>query len=189
METEFIRVPLDKLRVADFNARQTAAPVDGLVASILCDGLITPLAVAGPNADGVYDVIDGGRRLAALQRLAEAGDLDNAIGGGGVPAILHADSDAGNQRSRALAANVMREPLHPVDAFEAFDALTRDGFSVETIAESYGLCVATRWRRRRTARHRSDAPETATRSRAQVSTCRHGNAELGASDSRCRAFL
>ena len=46
-----------------------------LVASIAAHGLLEPLVVAEADQEGVYHVVGGNRRLAALAELAAAGTL------------------------------------------------------------------------------------------------------------------
>lgn len=108
-----------------------------LAASIEAHGLILPLAVrrSGEN----FQVIDGNRRVAALALLQKEGKLaeDAAI-----PVLIREDDDAGAHEA-SLAANIMRERLHPADQFEAFAKLRADGRTVEKIAQSFGTSVKT----------------------------------------------
>lgn len=117
-------------------ASDAAGDIARLAESIRHEGLLTPLLVQGPDADGVYDVLDGGRRLAALTLLAKT---DPHFSENIRITLRKAEAVNGDARSAALAVNIIREPLHPVDAYEAFDALAREGFSEADIAARYML--------------------------------------------------
>lgn len=135
---------LDQLRRADVNARRTNPDVkrkpeiEGLrrlAESIRHEGLLTPMIVAGPNAAGQYDVLDGGRRLEALHLLA----AEDPVFGQNIPVAIYEGDMEADARSAALAANIMREPLHPVDAYEAFAGLAAEGLSETAIAARYAI--------------------------------------------------
>jgi ParB family chromosome partitioning protein len=96
-------------------------------------GLLQNLIVI-PAADGEhYEVVAGGRRLAALKLLAKkhriAKDWD-------VPCLQVAD---GTARTASLTENVQREAMHPADQFEAFAALVAEGRPIEDIAADFSV--------------------------------------------------
>jgi ParB family transcriptional regulator, chromosome partitioning protein len=72
-------VPLNKLVRSSLNVRKTGADsIDDLAASIAVHGLLQNLTVTKKSATGktkskadAYEVVAGGRRLAALQSLAK----------------------------------------------------------------------------------------------------------------------
>ena len=71
-------IPLSKLKRAKINARKTQANADikGLAASIEAHGLlqnltVRPVAGSDKSNSGLYEVVAGGRRLAALKLLAK----------------------------------------------------------------------------------------------------------------------
>src|SRR3546814_20767308 len=76
---DFIQnLPLHKLAKSPCNARKTApseAAEAELRASIAVHGLQQNLVVTPANGEGVYEVIAGGRRLAALKALQAEGKL------------------------------------------------------------------------------------------------------------------
>jgi ParB family chromosome partitioning protein len=131
-----ILVPLSQLvlRPTGRNVRKTARmSVPELAASIQRVGLLQNLIVIAA-ADGVhYEVVAGGRRLAALKLLAKkhriAKDWE-------VPCLLVAD---GTARTASLTENVQREAMHPADQFEAFAALVAEGRPVEDIAADFSV--------------------------------------------------
>ncbi|OJV53998.1 MAG: chromosome partitioning protein ParB, partial [Burkholderiales bacterium 68-10] len=116
------------------NVRKTPRmSIPELAASIQRVGLLQNLIVI-PAADGEhYEVVAGGRRLAALKLLAKkhriAKDWD-------VPCLQVAD---GTARTASLTENVQREAMHPADQFEAFAALVAEGRPIEDIAADFSV--------------------------------------------------
>lgn len=131
-----ILVPLSRLvlRPAGRNVRKTPRmSIPELAASIQRVGLLQNLIVI-PASDGEhYEVVAGGRRLAALKLLAKkhriAKDWD-------VPCLQVAD---GTARTASLTENVQREAMHPADQFEAFAALVAEGRPIEDIAADFSV--------------------------------------------------
>ena len=131
-----ILVPLSRLvlRRTGRNVRKTPRmSIPELAASIQRVGLLQNLIVI-PAADGLhYEVVAGGRRLAALKLLAKkhriAKDWD-------VPCLQVAD---GTARTASLTENVQREAMHPADQFEAFATLVAEGRPIEDIAADFSV--------------------------------------------------
>ncbi|MGP2832038.1 chromosome partitioning protein ParB [Serratia nevei] len=131
-----ILVPLSRLvmRLVGRNVRKTPRmSIPELAASIQRVGLLQNLIVI-LAADGEhYEVVAGGRRLAALKLLAKkrriAKDWE-------VPCLLVAD---GTARIASLTENVQREDMHPADQFEAFAALVAEGRPIEDIAADFSV--------------------------------------------------
>ncbi len=127
-------VPLSQLRASKRNVRKTAGQsIDALASSIERVGLLQNLTVI-LAADGKhYEVVAGGRRLAALKLLAKkrriAKDWE-------VPCLLVADASA---CTVSLTENVQREVMHPADQFEAFAALVTEGRPIEDIAADFAV--------------------------------------------------
>ena len=82
---------------------------------------------------GRYCVVAGNRRLAALQALAETGDIEAET-----PLPCHVLEDA-DDTEIGLAENVMRVAMHPADQFIAFNALAEAGTPAEDIAARFGV--------------------------------------------------
>jgi len=117
------------------NPRQTGRDegVEQLAASILAHGIIQPLAVAEGDYGLLY-VAEGNRRLKALHNLREAGEITDAYE---VPVhVLDSSSDA---LEAALAANILRVPLHEADQYETFSALVAECLSEQDIASRFGI--------------------------------------------------
>ena len=133
-------IPLSSLSLAPENVRKTPADESAqnqLTASIRAHGLLENLVA---RADGTDDegnkrfaVVAGGRRLAALNALAEEGALDADYA---VPCRLAPDGD-GSELS--LAENVVRVAMHPADQVTAFAELAESGASVASIAARFGV--------------------------------------------------
>ena len=132
-----ILVPLSRLvsRPTGRNVRKTIPrmSIPELAASIQRVGLLQNLIVI-PAADGEhYEVVAGGRRLAALKLLAKKHRIAKDWQ---VPCLQVAD---GTARTASLTENVQREAMHPADQFEAFAALVAEGRPVEDIAADFAV--------------------------------------------------
>ena len=143
-KTRMRTIPLCLLALAPENVRKTppaASAQAELKASIAAHGLIGNLVARadGKDEDGRqrYAVVAGGRRLAALQALAE----DGAIGADHPVPCLVAPKKGGGELS--LAENVAREAMHPADQVTAFSALAADGLAVSAIAARFGVSERT----------------------------------------------
>ena len=131
-----ILVPLSRLvlRPTGRNVRKTPRmSIPELAASIQRVGLLQNLIVIA-SADGEhYEVVAGGRRLAALKLLAKKHRISKEWE---VPCLLVAD---GTARTTSLTENVQREAMHPADQFEAFAALVAEGRPIEDIAADFSV--------------------------------------------------
>ncbi|WP_444542745.1 ParB N-terminal domain-containing protein [Laribacter hongkongensis] len=122
------------LRPTGRNVRKTPRmSIPELAASIQRVGLLQNLIVI-TAADGEhYEVVAGGRRLAALKLLAKKHRIPKEWE---VPCLLVAD---GTARTASLTENVQREAMHPADQFEAFAALVAEGRPIEDIAADFSV--------------------------------------------------
>jgi ParB family chromosome partitioning protein len=131
-------IALDKLVASDLNVRRIKAgvSVEDLAEDVARRGLLQSLNVRpeldGDGAEtGRFTVTAGGRRLAALKLLVKQKRLaKNAP----VPCIVKAD---GIEEEDSLAENTMREALHPLDQFRAFERLLGQGLAIEEIAARF----------------------------------------------------
>lgn len=131
-----ILVPLSRLVLRPTGRNVRKAPrmsIPELAASIQRVGLLQNLIVIAAADGEHYEVVAGGRRLAALKLLAKkhriAKDWE-------VPCLLVAD---GTARTASLTENVQREAMHPADQFEAFAALVAEGRPIEDIAADFSV--------------------------------------------------
>ena len=131
-----ILVPLSRLvsRPAGRNVRKTPRmSIPELAASIQRVGLLQNLIVIAAADGEQYEVVAGGRRLAALKLLAKKRRISKEWD---VPCLLVAD---GTARTASLTENVQREAMHPADQFEAFAALVAEGRPIEDIAADFSV--------------------------------------------------
>ena len=114
-------IPLNKLVLSQRNVRRikNGQTIEQLAEDIAHRKLIQSLFVR-PMLDeageptGMYEVPAGGRRFQALQLLVKQKRLPKNAP---VPCIVNADGDAAED---SLAENTMREALHHLDQFRAF---------------------------------------------------------------------
>jgi len=131
-----ILVPLSRLvlRPTGRNVRKTPRmSIPELAASIQRVGLLQNLIVIAAADGEHYEVVAGGRRLAALKLLAKKHRISKEWE---VPCLLVAD---GTARTASLTENVQREAMHPADQFEAFAALVAEGRPIEDIAADFSV--------------------------------------------------
>lgn len=126
-------IPLHRLVPSLANVRKTGGTsIDDLAASIAAHGLLQNLQVRAA-AGGKYEVIAGGRRLAALKRLVKQKQLAKDFA---VPCHV---AETENASEISLAENVIREAMHPADQFLAFQELAGAGLGAEEIALRFGV--------------------------------------------------
>ena len=131
-----ILVPLSRLvsRPTGRNVRKTPRmSIPELAASIQRVGLLQNLIVIAAADGEHYEVVAGGRRLAALKLLAKKRRISKEWE---VPCLLVAD---GTARTASLTENVQLEAMHPADQFEAFAALVAEGRPIEDIAADFSV--------------------------------------------------
>ena len=124
-------IPLSKLVPSPANVRKAKTDITGLAANIMAHGLLQNLQVC-PNGE-TYEVVAGGRRLAALKLLAKQKKIAADYG------VACEVRDGADATEISLAENEMREAMHPADQFEAFKKLAEDGKGEEEIAARFGV--------------------------------------------------
>jgi len=127
-------IELSKLVPSKANVRRTGKTerIEELAASISAHGLLQNLTVR-PVEKERFEVVAGGRRLAALKLLAKRKEWAKDAP---VPCQI-IDSD--NLTEISLAENALQCPMHPADQYEAFAELHRQEMSVEDIAARFGV--------------------------------------------------
>lgn len=125
--TEVVYIPLKKLKLSALNVRQTENDVSDLVASIRENGLKQNLLVHKVGRG--YEVHAGGRRLRALNIVFPDGDYNT-------PCVVETKEQA---EETSLVENFHRLKMHPIDEFVAFDRLLKNGHSLETVANRFGV--------------------------------------------------
>ena len=153
--------PLARFQLAPENARHGVEyDADGLAAlagSIRAFGrLLEPLKVYQEGE--ALMVWDGGRRLAALQLLAQSEAPQTAL----LDAVTYTLTDR-DEAGLASMATFLREPMHPADRFAAYSALFDAGQTAEQIAAA---CAVSAKGVAQLLRFRLLAPEILTAFRA-----------------------
>lgn len=134
--TDTTSIPLNKLVAWKGNVRKTPSSEESLAelaASIHAVGLINPLTVR-PVKKGKFEVGAGGRRLAALQLLADEGKIPADH-----PVRCEVRSKDDDFLEVSLAENTVREQMHPADEFDAFLALIESGKDETDVAARFGV--------------------------------------------------
>ena len=141
-------IPLNLLSLSPLNVRKVAASAADdaeLLASIRENGIKQNLVVHAVSETG-FAVDAGGRRLKALQQLAEDGAIptDHSI-----PCLIEDERDA---VVTSATENLQRAAMHPADQFEAFESMIKEGRTEEEIALKFGVSVDLVRRRLKLAR-------------------------------------
>ena len=127
---ELRQVALSRIRVLpDFNPRtaRDAKRFAQLVASVQAEGVLQPLLVT-PDGDGFRLIAGEGRYLAA----GEAGVVE-------VPVLVRDVDERTAGLELALAENLSRDDLDPVQEAHAFARLKEAGYTKKGIAEKLGI--------------------------------------------------
>ena len=140
-ETVMIRtIPLNKLVPSPRNVRRSVDEQADLQlkADIEARGLLQNLVVtAAAKPRGRFAVEAGGRRLKALQGLAEEGKLPKSH----EVCCLVIEGGPAEAQEASLAENFQRLSMNPADECVAFEQLIEQGSDVEGIARRFGLTV------------------------------------------------
>ncbi|ASY61454.1 ParB/RepB/Spo0J family partition protein [Sinorhizobium sp. CCBAU 05631] len=132
--TETIIVPLNKLDVDPKNVRKSyrAEGIIELAANIKAEGLLQDPVVRKGDKKGRYFVTVGQRRLAALNHLAENGDVAKDA------PIQCKLREGSNAEAVSLAENVMREPMSAADQLVSYTKMADGGMTIAEIAARFG---------------------------------------------------
>lgn len=145
MNTEFLKLPVDRLIVDTANVRHKAqqeGDIESLAASILAEGVVQPIFVRPPlkgDADLLgerYRVTAGRRRYLAVMHLITSGQVGSDYA---IPAVVRENLDDTRAAEISLAENFHREAMDPADEVVAFRQLWDGGLTVEDIAFRFGV--------------------------------------------------
>ncbi|GGB09505.1 chromosome partitioning protein ParB [Brucella endophytica] len=143
-------VPLGKLKPSEKNVRryQSEAGLAELATSLEHHGQLQNLNVRKGDK-GVYEVVAGARRLAALKRLMSEGRSVKGVKvtkDFPVRVVSAAENDSDIEIS--LAENIERSDMHPADEIEAYKKLhEEEGLTPEQISDRFGISHMTVRRR------------------------------------------
>ena len=128
-------ITLNKLIISPDNVRtiSTTKRADKeLLAGIQSQGLIQNLVVKPASSKGLYEVIAGARRFAALKVMLDNQEIKkNYL----VPCKIHTGE---NYAEISLSENVNRAEMHPADEFAAYQKMVDEGSSIKDIACQFG---------------------------------------------------
>ncbi|MGL5471195.1 MAG: ParB/RepB/Spo0J family partition protein, partial [Shewanella sp.] len=135
-----MQLPINKLVLSDLNVRKEGASTaddEQLYASILAHGVLQNLLVEPQNAQGLYPVLGGGRRLKQLIKAVKNNQLKPTTL---VPVKLLTDEEVAKFATElSLTENFMRANMHPVDEFYAFANMVNKGDSIDDVAARFGV--------------------------------------------------
>ncbi|MBL4595881.1 MAG: ParB/RepB/Spo0J family partition protein [Robiginitomaculum sp.] len=131
---ELRHIKLDNLKPTNVNVRHgKAAPdISDILPSIRKRGILQPLLVR-PNGKG-YEVVAGRRRYFAAKALQKDGEKVEPI-----PCAIMAKGDDAAAIEASLLENIARLPMDPMQQYEAFARLIKQGDSIGNIAETFGI--------------------------------------------------
>jgi ParB family chromosome partitioning protein len=134
---ELAHIPLDQLKLTKVNVRngRKAPDVSDILPSIRERGILQPLLVR-PNGES-YEIVAGRRRFFAAQKaLEETGDFAP------VPCAIMAKGDDAAAIEASLLENEARIPMDPMDRYEAFARLAKEGRTLAEIADLFATTEA-----------------------------------------------
>lgn len=131
-------IPLKKLVPSPRNVRKSSEVLADLQlrADIAARGLLQNLVVR-KGKRGKFEVEAGGRRLAALQALAEEGTLPENH----EVTCLVIEGEESEVREASLAENFQRLAMNPADEAQAFASIIEAGATTDDVARRFGLTV------------------------------------------------
>ena len=133
-------IQLKQLTVSPANVRVLSAHKaqdKELISGIKSMGVLQNLVVV-PTKKNQYEVVAGGRRLAALKTLLKDKAIDDDYP---VPCLVKDKKT--NVTELSLAENIQRVAMHPADQFIAFSKLIDEGQSTSDIAQRFGVSKKT----------------------------------------------
>lgn len=131
-------IPLKKLVPSPLNVRKSSDVLADLQlrADIAARGLLQNLVVR-KGKRGKFEVEAGGRRLAALQALADEGTLPESH----EVTCLVIEGEESEVREASLAENFQRLAMNPADEAQTFASIIEAGATAEDVARRFGLTV------------------------------------------------
>ena len=135
-----LQLQINQLVLSEKNVRKenaSKADDEQLYASILAHGILQNLIVEPVNAQGLYPVLGGGRRLRQLIKAVKNNKLKPKTL---VPVkLLTAEEVANYATELSMTENFTRAKMHPVDEFRAFADMVNKGASIADVATRFGV--------------------------------------------------
>ena len=135
-----LQLQINQLVLSEKNVRKenaSKADDEQLYASILAHGILQNLIVEPMNAQGLYPVLGGGRRLRQLIKAVKNNKLKPKTL---VPVkLLTAEEVANYATELSMTENFTRAKMHPVDEFHAFADMVNQGASIADVAARFGV--------------------------------------------------
>ena len=132
-------IPLAKLRLSPINVRTVSDDklnIPSIAADITARGVLQNLlATPARKSRGTFEVFDGGRRLRALNLLAEQGAIDAASFE--VPVLVVKAGEA-ELSETSLAANFHQLKLTPAEECRAFQHFLSTDGDIDAVAKRFG---------------------------------------------------
>jgi ParB/RepB/Spo0J family partition protein len=131
LETVIIKAPVEKIEFTTDRTHGGEGGIETLARSIEAVGIIHPPAVKElPDKKGHYRIIAGRRRFAAVK----------SLGWKSLEVAVHPEE--ADDEAIALAENVNREDMHPLDEAEKFKREIDSGKTAEETAKYYARSVS-----------------------------------------------
>jgi ParB family transcriptional regulator, chromosome partitioning protein len=130
-------VKLAKLVLSDINVRTDGElNIEQMAADIGARGVLQNLLVTPAKPRGTFAVFDGGRRLRALNLMAERGEIDaNSFD----VSVLVLKGDDATLSETSLAANFHQLKMTPAQECRAFHHFLGNGGDIACVAKRFGL--------------------------------------------------
>tara|TARA_R110001592_G_scaffold221139_2_gene475822 strand:- start:29249 stop:31057 length:1809 start_codon:yes stop_codon:yes gene_type:complete len=128
------KIALNKLKISPRNVRKVSSSKEEdrqLIASIAAHGLLQNLVVIPAQEEGVFEVVAGGRRFAALTHLLNSNTITGELE---VTCKIADENDA----TELSTAENLKADMHPADLFVAFKSMLDAGRSAKDIAFRFG---------------------------------------------------
>lgn len=129
--------PKEVVRKEGWNPRFDFGEIEALAKSIKSNGILNPIRVKH-NEDGKFEIIDGDRRLTAIEFLMKEGEtFDN-----GIPAIIeNKNIDEITSLVRMFESN-SGKPFLPLEEAAAYKRFRDAGLTIQQICKSVSRSVA-----------------------------------------------
>lgn len=139
--SEVSLTPLNNIIEWPHNPRRTrdASAIEQSAASMKSTGQLVPLIILPIEGTDTFYAIDGETRRQGANLRVDRGEIDADAPMKTV--VLAADTPHDKLLSIAMAANIVRQQMNPIEEMEAFDALAKSGMKLTQIADAYNYSL------------------------------------------------